>query len=288
VDERSNFQHPTGGWHAEGNSVRFTDGAHEIAVDQRVRRTNVDASLNRRLPDEEFNGADQIRVVDPRNELRSRAGGPSETQTNQILTVYGTRRHGWGHQDGGAQRDAAYLRRGRIEERLLPRLHNFHTESPCRWMISPDVADFSCSLIHWTIQSVAVDGCSAGIHPNCRRAFGLSDGAPNGTSRPYARIQNLPPVGFRIAAIDAASGEIDHHIGAIYFLHPRAVVAPIPHHCAPWRGLGMTRDYRDMVPAVVKVRREYGAYLASAAGDDDFHFVFSLGYGLDQIDHHAP
>src|SRR5215472_17708701 len=68
-EDGAEFQHPFRGGQAQANAASSAESSHEVAVEQRVRRTNIDASRELWSRDQEFEGIYEVEFVNPRNKL---------------------------------------------------------------------------------------------------------------------------------------------------------------------------------------------------------------------------
>ena len=59
-------------------------------------------------------------------------------------------------------------------------------------------------------------------------------------------------IGGVVAAVHAASGEIDADVGAFEMLGPGAEVDAVPMDCLPGRGIGAAREDGDVVAAFLR------------------------------------
>src|ERR1700744_4164012 len=84
-----------------------------------------------------------------------------------------------------------------------------------------------------------------------------------------ARIVDGLAIGGVIAAVDAASGEIDTDVGAFEMLGPVTKRCAVPMDGLPGRGVGAAGEYGDVMALLLEVLGEDMAELATAAGDDD-------------------
>ena len=107
------------------------------------------------------------------------------------------------------------------------------------------------------------------VHPEARRIGQRGEGLVQQARRSDARIVKLAAVAGRVAAVDAAAGEMDADVGAFERLNPGTKLNAVPIHRLPGRGIGPAREHRDVMAALLKEARQHAAHLAAAAGHDD-------------------
>ena len=86
---------------------------------------------------------------------------------------------------------------------------------------------------------------------------------------PDARIVDLSAVFVVIAAVHAASGEVDADVGALKSLNPWSNLFAIPVHRLPGRCIGTAGEHGDVVAALLKITRQHLPHLSAAAGQHD-------------------
>jgi hypothetical protein len=84
-----------------------------------------------------------------------------------------------------------------------------------------------------------------------------------------AGVVNVGAVALVVAAVDAATGQVDEGICAFKSLSPRALREPIPVDCLPGSGIGAASEDSDVVAGGLEVAGERLADLAAASGDND-------------------
>ena len=128
-----------------------------------------------------------------------------------------------------AHRNAARVRRRRLEERPLPAVHHIDGKLP----LVPRAAfrhriDFAGGLVHVAVERVAVNRRGAGVEPHPRRRGTLRDRHANHLGGKLTRLVNLPPVFFAVPAVDRAPGEVDDRLRTVEFIGPRVEVGTVP------------------------------------------------------------
>src|SRR5262245_33005200 len=115
--------------------------------------------------DEKLDGANEIRVMNPRDVLAPVAGASTETAAHQAeqrvedSTPIGAHDHGRTHQDAPRVRDA------RRVARTFPVLRDLDAEMPRGRRTRFVTADLSGCLIVGGIEAVRVDRGGAGLQP---------------------------------------------------------------------------------------------------------------------------
>src|ERR1700761_4010973 len=82
-EEGADLDHPGCGGQADAGAPGFADGAEEVAIGEWVRRGEVDDAGEVLCGDEEFDGADEVGFVDPRDELIAGAVGAAEAVADE-------------------------------------------------------------------------------------------------------------------------------------------------------------------------------------------------------------
>lgn len=95
-----------------------------------------------------------------------------------------------------------------------------NAESPAGWCVRFIAADFACGFVHGPIQGVAVNSGGAGVHPNFGRMNQPDDGLAEQASRSRSGFFDFAPVGFVVATVDVAAGEIQYEVGVLKFFGP--------------------------------------------------------------------
>ena len=101
--------------------------------------------------------------------------------------------------------------------------------------------------------------------------FRRGDGVADRARGVHAGLHDLAPVRGVIAAVHAASGEVDDHVRAVDLRPPVAARRRIPRERFPRSRPRTPAEHDDLVTLAVKGAGEDGADLAGAAGDDDLH-----------------
>ena len=111
-EEGADLDHPGGGGQADARAPGFTDRAQEVAIGKRMRGGEIDGSGNVLCSDEEFDGADEVGVVDPGDELVAGADGTTEAVANETEEDIEDSASVWAEGHGAAQGDLAGSRSG--------------------------------------------------------------------------------------------------------------------------------------------------------------------------------
>src|SRR5262249_51344919 len=119
------------------------------------------------------------------------------------------------HDHGATQGNLPRMRRAGREELLFPTFGDIDTEIPGLRHSGLSAAEFSAHLVHLAIKRMSIDGGSGGVHPQRRWIGRLCDSLANDARRENPGIDDLAPVPRVIAAVHAASCEIDHNIGGV-------------------------------------------------------------------------
>jgi hypothetical protein len=150
------------------------------------------------MPDRVFDCANEVRIMNPRDELFARRGRSGHTGAYQpqqgIEDAACARTHG----HGATQGDLARVRRGGREEKPAPNACYFDTESPRRRRERFRPAQFARGFVHGPVQRVPVNRGRAGVHPDRWRTR-RRNGAAHRLGRTDAGFQDL-------AAISRARG----------------------------------------------------------------------------------
>src|SRR3954464_1523198 len=128
--------------------------------------------------DQEVDSMAKVRLVDPGYELPARASLATEPKTHESQQRIENATTIRTHYHCTAQSDFTRLWSGRIEEGFLPTGGHVDAESPACGSVGLIPADFASLLVHRAIHGVAVDSCSAGVHPESRRVGYLVYGLP--------------------------------------------------------------------------------------------------------------
>lgn len=110
------------------------------------------------------------------------------------------------HDHGGAKSDATRLRHVSFEEFFLPCERDADGKA---------AADFSGLVVHRAILRVAIDRGGAGIQPDSRWLLAFGDRLTEDTRRIHARVENFGAIPGVVAAVHAATGQIENGIGSI-------------------------------------------------------------------------
>src|SRR5688572_10577246 len=118
---------------------------------------------------------------------------------------------------------------------------------------------------------MGVDRRRARLQPDPRRLRCPGDGFPYDSRRTNTRFENHGPAPGRVAAVDAAPGQVDDDVTPIDLACPRAERFAIPGDGAARTRMGPAADHHDVVAFVLERSRQDGADLPRPAGDDDLH-----------------
>lgn len=277
--EGADFEHPGGGGKADGGAPGLAELAHEVAVGERVGRGKVDGPFKIFAGNQEFDGAGEVGVVDPGDELVARAGGASESEANEgeedVEDAAGVGAEGHGTAEG----DAAGVGELVFEEGRLPVFGHFDGEVPgvgCAGFVAAEfAAKFAGEVVLGTVQGVAVDGGGGGVHPDFGRMFEFLQDMAEQAGGEDAGVVNLATVFDVVAAVDAAASEVEEEVGLVQVLGPGAGGEAVPEVSLPGGVLGGAAEDDDLVTLGVEVPGEDLSDLSGAAGDDDFHWVIS-------------
>ena len=115
-----------------------------------------------------------------------------------------------------------------------------------------------------------VDRGGARLQPDARRAIRRAIASSDRARRGDARLENLAAIRLRVAAVDAAAGEVDHDVAAVDLAGPAGEVAPS--HATSRHG----RFRGARLNTTTRARRDErcgrgASHLSGAAGDDDAH-----------------
>ena len=126
--------------------------------------------------DEELDGADEVDLVDPGDELSAGAVGAAEAVANEVeediedSAAIGAEGH------GTAQGDLAGVGSGRGEEGGLPGFGDVDGEVPGVGRAGLVAAELAGGLVHGAVERVAIDGGGAGVEPDGGRVMQGGDG----------------------------------------------------------------------------------------------------------------
>ena len=116
---------------------------------------------------------------------------------------------------------------------------------------------------------MAIDGGGGSVQPDFGWVGKIRDNLIKQVCCLDARVIDCQAVGRVVAAVDAATGKVDAHIGAFEMLSPWADVLAIPVNGVPGRCIRAARENGYVMPALLKETREHLAYLPAASGHDD-------------------
>ena len=215
-----------------GRPMRVPQAARSAAMNSRcgsgIRRGEFTGPLRSSRSIRSSTARTKSRVVDPRHELPPAGDRPAQAAPRQAEQHVEDAAAVRAHHHRRAQRDLAG--RGVAASRLrpLPRLGDVDAELPVRGHVGLVAADEAGRLVVGRVEAVGVDGRRAHLQPDARRPLGARDGLADHARRVDARAHHLREVGVRVAAVDAAAGEIDDDVGAVELARPRPDRAPVP------------------------------------------------------------
>ena len=125
------------------------------------------------------------------------------------------------------------------------------------------------ALVHGTIKSMAVNGCGGGIEPEAGRVSEGADDLSEKMRGDDAGVVDVDAVVGRVAAVDAATGEIDADVGAFEVLRPEAGCLRIPVDGLPLSGVRAAGENDDVMSALLEISPEHATNLAAASGNDN-------------------
>lgn len=187
--------------------------------------------------EEEFDGTDEVRIVDPGDELIAGADGAAkavadETQED-VKDAAGIGAEG----HGAAQGDLSSAGRGRREEGFLPGFGDLDGEVPGIRRARFVAAEFASGLVHGAVERVAIDGGGAGVEPDGGRAIEVCDDFVEDAGGLDAGVEDGAAIGLMVAAVDAATGKVDADITLFELVDPGAGSEAVPGDDAPQCGM---------------------------------------------------
>src|SRR6185437_1829974 len=120
------------------------------------------------MSNKEFNGADEIDIVNPGDVLAAGTGSPTESAADKPKQSVKNPARMRAHHHGAAKGDSARAWSFRGKKSALPAGVNVNAELPFAGNIRFISANLARKFVHGTIQSMAIDGSSAGVHPDAR------------------------------------------------------------------------------------------------------------------------
>src|SRR5579875_3837098 len=191
--------------------------AHEAPIGEGAGRGYIHRTGEFFVLDQELDGAREVDVVDPGDVLPAGSHPAAETPADQTQKgIEGSAGIGT-HDHASAHGDAAGLREFRSEQRGSPGLGDFDAETPAAGRIGLVATDLAGDIVHRAIEAVPVDSCRTRVEPEPWRFGGTGNRLSDETGGDGARVADFALMSGRVAAIDAASGEIDDHVGAVDF-----------------------------------------------------------------------
>ncbi len=106
-EEGADFEEPFGRGQAERHAPGVAELAHEVGVGQGIGRGDVDAVADGFVGDEPADGAQEIGLMDPGDELPAGAVGAAEAEADEPQEHVERAAVVGAHDDGGAEEDEA-------------------------------------------------------------------------------------------------------------------------------------------------------------------------------------
>ncbi len=116
---------------------------------------------------------------------------------------------------------------------------------------------------------MAVNRSGAGVHPKTRRAGQTSHGLTEQTGGMNSGVLDRTAVGRRVAAIHAATGEIDKDVRALQMRGPITQACAVPAHDLPGRESNAACNHHNMLTLTMEMAGKQVSHLAAAAGKND-------------------
>ena len=229
----ADFNHPRGSRETQSRAPGRAQITHELRVRQRIRRTNIDGTFKALASEQIINGAHKIIAVNPRNELRSAASRAAKTKTNKAQQRIEDAAAIRTHDHCRAQQDFPRVRRPGFVRRALPCRRHIDAEIPCVGRIGFVAADDSIRFVVWSVESMRIDRGGTHLQPTSRRFFCARNRLADYARGLHSRIKDGMAICRAIAAIHAATGEIDHRVRILQFRGPRTERMSVPCDDAP-------------------------------------------------------
>src|SRR5690348_12337364 len=135
------------------------------------------------MNDQELERTDEVFAVNPGDKLLSAAGASTKTGAHEAEQGRKYSTPGRPHHHSASQGDLARTRNVGSEKRLLPTRSHIDAELPSRWNFRLSPSELSRGFIHIPIERMAINGCSAGIHPKRGGIDGFRDRLADQTRR---------------------------------------------------------------------------------------------------------
>src|SRR6185437_13468887 len=126
--------------------------------------------------------------MNPRNKLSARQRSSAETVANKIQKHIEDAASISAEGHGAPEGNLSNPRSRSGEEGLFPSLRNLNRKVPGVGGSCLVTAKLPGRFIHWPVKSVAVNGCSTGIEPNCRRVFDRGNCLMEDMRRQHTRV----------------------------------------------------------------------------------------------------
>src|SRR5688572_13463665 len=123
---------------------------------------------------------------------------------------------------------------------------------------------------------VRINRRGARLQPHAWLARRRRDRLSNDTCRQHTRLHDLVSIGFRVTAVDAAAGQIDHDVAAVNLTLPVAEGRAIPRDDPPRTPLRLSAEHGDIVAAMVKRSRQDRADLSGPTWNDNLHVALPV------------
>src|SRR4051812_15592704 len=118
-------------------------------------------------------------------------------------------------------------------EGALPRSCDVNAESPGVWCVGFMATENARVLVVRMVVPVRINRRRACLQPHPWLARRRRDRLSNDTCRQHTRLHDLVSIGFRVTAVDAAAGQIDHDVAAVNLTLPVAEGRAIPRDDSP-------------------------------------------------------
>ena len=206
------FQHPLGGGQPDTGSGNLAKHGHEFLVRERVGSGEVYGPVHFRMVDEVADGADEVLFVDPGDVLAAVAVGAAEAAANEGHEDVKDSAWIWTHDHGGAEEDFTGVRSGLIISFIFPLQGDVVTEAPGFGDVVMGGAEDARCFVVGSVIAVGVDCGGAHLKPESWGTGGLADGFADGSGGVKTGGIDCFAIGYVVAAVDGASGEVDDEV----------------------------------------------------------------------------
>ena len=224
----ADLDHPCGGRNANRLSPGSAKSAHKFEISQWIGRADIHWTGQSLISDQEVDGADEVGFVDPGNVLSPGSLRSAKSAANQVRENFKTPPLS---AIKVMELRMAILRVSRVcpaKKAALPILRDPDRKIPCirsAWFVA---TEFPGHLVHRPIKCVAIDSGGARVKPQSRRVLQRCNNIVEQPGRNNARIVHLPPILCVIAAVHAASGQVDAHVALLQRSGPWANRLRVP------------------------------------------------------------